>query len=129
MRLEATIREISALLHLAELDAQAQELAPEAYQSRRQATRRHVATPLLERYQALLDAGRSPVLAAIERGSCSGCHLRLPTMVESRARRAPAVHICPHCRRMLYAPELLIAENPRAPRRVLRMAALPKADP
>ena len=126
MRIEATVPEIRALIQLAELDAQAQELPPEIYQSRRQTTRRRVARPLLERYQALLEAGRSPVIAAIQRASCSGCHLRLPTMVESRARRAPAVHTCPYCRRMLYAPELLAAEDSRAPQRVL-MAALPKA--
>ena len=49
-------------------------------------------------------------VAAIERASCSGYHLRLPTMVESQARRALAIHACPHCRRMLYAPELITAE-------------------
>ncbi|HEY3215370.1 MAG TPA: C4-type zinc ribbon domain-containing protein [Candidatus Eisenbacteria bacterium] len=110
MSIEATIQEIRALLKLAELDLQAQELPPETYRSRRDASRKRVAKALLERYQSLLDAGRCPAIAAIERSSCSGCHLRLPTMVESQARRLPAVHACPHCRRMLYAPELLTAE-------------------
>jgi predicted nucleic acid-binding Zn-ribbon protein len=110
MSIEATVQEIRALLQLAELDVQAQELPPETYRSRREASRKRVARALLERYQSLLDAGRCPVIAAIERSSCSGCHLRLPTMVESQARRLPAVHACPHCRRMLYAPELLTAE-------------------
>ena len=113
MRIEATVREIRALLELAKLDAQAQELPLETYQSRREASRRRVARALLERYQTLLDAGRSPVIAAIERGSCSGCHLRLPTMLESQARRSPAVHTCPHCRRILYAPERLAEEDSR----------------
>jgi predicted nucleic acid-binding Zn-ribbon protein len=111
MRIETTVREIRALLQLAELDAQAQELSPETYQSRRETCRKRVGRTLLERYQALLDGGRSPAIAAIERASCSGCHLRLPTMVESQARRSPAVHTCPHCRRMVYAPELLTAED------------------
>ena len=31
-------------------------------------------------------------------------------MVESQARRALAIHACPHCRRMLYAPELITVE-------------------
>jgi len=110
MSIEATVQEIRALLQLAELDVQAQELPPETYRSRREASRKRVARALLERYESLLDAGRCPVIAAIERSSCSGCHLRLPTMVESQARRSPAVHACPHCRRMLYAPELLTAE-------------------
>jgi predicted nucleic acid-binding Zn-ribbon protein len=113
MRIEATVREIRALLQLAELDARAQDLPPETHQSRREASRRGVARALLERYQTLLDAGRWPVITAIEGGTCSGCHLRLPTMVESQARRSPAVHTCPHCRRMVYAPELLTAGNSR----------------
>jgi hypothetical protein len=110
MSIEATVPEIRALLQLAELDVQAQELPPETYRSRREASAKRVARALLERYQTLLDAGRCPVIAAIERASCSGCHLRLPTMVESQARRALAIHACPHCRRMLYAPELITAE-------------------
>jgi predicted nucleic acid-binding Zn-ribbon protein len=113
MSIETTVQEIRALLHLAELDGQAQELPPETYRSRREASRKRVARALLERYQALLDAGRCPVIATIERASCSGCHLRLPTMVASRARRSLAVHACPHCRRMLYAPELLTAASSR----------------
>jgi hypothetical protein len=127
MRIETTVREIRALLQLAELDAQAQELPPETYRSRRETIRRRIARPLLERYQALLDAGRSRVIAAIERGSCSGCHLRLPTMVESQARRSPIVHTCPHCRRMVYAPELLTAED--SPEARMNPGALPNADP
>jgi predicted nucleic acid-binding Zn-ribbon protein len=111
MRIETTVQEILALLQLAELDAQAPELPPETYQSRREESRRHLGRALFERYQNLLDGGRCPAVAAIERASCSSCHLRLPTMVESQARRSPAVHTCPHCRRMLYAPELLATED------------------
>jgi predicted nucleic acid-binding Zn-ribbon protein len=113
MRIAATVPEIRALLQLAELDARAEELPLETYQSRRDASRKRVARTLLERYQTLFDAGRSPVIAAIERASCSGCHLRLPTMVESLARRSPAVHTCPHCGRMLYVPALLAEEESR----------------
>jgi len=113
MRIEATIQQIRALLQLAGLDAQAQELPPETCRSRREASRRRVAGALLERYQTLLDAGHHPVMVAIEQGTCSGCHLRLPTMVESQARLSPAVHLCPHCRRMLYAPELLANKDSR----------------
>jgi hypothetical protein len=71
-----------------------------------------VARALLERYQALLESGRRPVIVAIDRGTCAGCHLRLPTMVESRSRRLPGIYACPQCRRMLYPPELLGAEDP-----------------
>ena len=113
MKIEATVKEIRALVQLAELDAEVQELSPATHRSRGEKSRKEVGAALLERYQALLDAGRCPAIVAIERGSCSRCHLRLPTMVESQARRSPAVHTCPHCRRMLYAPELLTAEDVR----------------
>jgi len=120
MRIETTVRDIRALIQLAELDAHAQELPAETYQSLREASRRRVARALLEPYQARLDGGQRPAIVAIERASCSGCHLRLPTMVEAQARRSPAVHSCPHCRRMVYAPELLAAKDSReaAPHRV-----------
>lgn len=107
MRIDATVQEIRALLQIAELDGQAEQLAPETYRTRREASRRRVARALLDRYQALLEAGRYPVVVAIERGNCSGCHVRLPTIVEYQARRSPAIHTCPHCRRMVYASELL----------------------
>jgi predicted nucleic acid-binding Zn-ribbon protein len=57
----------------------------------------------------MLEIGRVPGVVAIERGACSGCYLRLPTMVEYRARRSPAIHRCAQCRRLLYAPELVLA--------------------
>lgn len=111
MRIDATVQEIRALLQIAELDGQAEELAPETYRSRREASRRRVTRALLDRYQSLLEAGRYPVVVAIERGNCSGCHVRLPTLVEYQARRSPAIHTCPHCRRMVYASELLSKES------------------
>ena len=114
MRIEATAQEIGTLLQLVEFDAQAQSLPSEEHRSRREATRRRVPRALLERYQALLEVGRSPVIVAIERGGCSGCHVRLPTMLEHKAKRSPAIHTCPRCHRMLYAPEFL-QEAARSP--------------
>lgn len=122
MRIEATVQEMRALLQLAELDAQAPELAPETYRSRRESNRRRVAKALFERYQTLIEAGRYPVVVAIDRGNCSGCHVRLPTIVEYQARRSPGVHTCPHCRRMVYAPQLLSEKPDAAPKK----GALPR---
>jgi predicted nucleic acid-binding Zn-ribbon protein len=116
MRIEATVQEILALLQLVAFETEAQELPLETYRSRHEARRKLVIGPLLERYEILLHAGRRPAIVAIERGACSGCHLRLPTMVEARARRSIAVHSCPHCRRMLYAPELVVEEKPSEPK-------------
>lgn len=107
MKIEATVQEIRALVRLAELGVQEPGPPDDDQQRGRAANRPQVAKALMERYQTLLDVGRLPPLAAIEHGSCSGCHVRLPTVVESEARRAPAIYNCPHCHRMLYAPEWL----------------------
>jgi predicted nucleic acid-binding Zn-ribbon protein len=107
MKIEATARQIRALLQLAELDQSAGPPSPEAGRRNREALASHLPRRLLDRYQLLLEAGRTPVVVALERGSCSGCHLRLPTMVECKTRRSPAIHTCPHCQRMMYVPELV----------------------
>lgn len=113
MKIEATVQEIRALVQLAQQDPQALEKPRETRGSPREAGSAVPRKALLDRYQSLLEAGRRPAIVAIERGHCSGCHVRLPTVVESRARMLPAVHICPHCRRLLYSPELLGADDQR----------------
>jgi len=111
MSMEATAAEMRALVELVALDEQAESLPAETYRSRRAAKRRRASRALLERYQLLLETCRPPALVAIVKGVCSGCSVRLPTMVAYRARHSAAIHICPHCRRMLYAPELLKPEH------------------
>ena len=108
MIIEATAQDIDALLQLAELDARPAQLTPDAQAARREPLRRRLPGPVLERYETLLEVGRTPPVTPITDGSCSGCHVRLPTMVESKARRIVALYNCPHCHRMLYVPELLL---------------------
>jgi hypothetical protein len=115
MTMQATATEIQALVELAALDAQADALSAETYRNRRAAKRRRASRALLDRYEQLVETSRHPAIVAIENGVCSGCHVRLPTMVAYRARHTAAIHICPHCRRMLYAPEML---EPRRPTEV-----------
>jgi len=107
VKIEATAKEIRALIELAAVDRSADQPASETRRRGRDAAARRVPRRLLDRYQLLLEVGRTPVVVAMERGACSGCHVRLPTMLEYKARRSPAVHTCPHCRRMLYAAELV----------------------
>jgi len=107
MKIEASAKQISALLQLADLDQSADPPTSEAGRRKREALASHLPRQLLDRYQLLLQVGRAPVVVAIEAGTCSGCHLRLPTMVESMTRRSPAIHTCPHCHRMLYVREFL----------------------
>jgi len=107
VKIEATAKQIRALLQLAELSAGGNGQSGGAFSHGHEAIQRGLPRLLLEHYQSLFDAGRTPAVVAIERGTCSGCHIRLPTMVESQTRRFPALHTCPHCRRLLYVPELV----------------------
>ena len=107
MKIEATAKDIRALLELADLDRGADQVASETRRQGREAAARRVPRRLLDRYQLLLEVGRTPVVVAIERGGCSGCHVRLPTMLEHQARRSLALYTCPSCRRMLHASGLV----------------------
>jgi hypothetical protein len=110
--IEAAAKEIRALVALAELDRASEQRGQKVSRHTREAMANRLPQALLDRYEFLLGLGRRPAVAAIEGGACSGCHIRLPTMVESRARRAPAVHTCPQCKRMLYVPELVREDTP-----------------
>lgn len=108
MKIEATVHDICALLELAGVPTGIGRPAPKARHVARATLERRVPGRLLERYEWLVGMGRAPAVVAIVRGACSGCHLRLPAIVELRTHRAPAIHTCPHCQRMLYVPELLL---------------------
>jgi hypothetical protein len=112
VKLEATVKQIQTLVRLAEFDKEAGKLTPDAYHRGHEALQRGLPRVLLDRYQWLVDAGRAPAVVAIEQGVCSGCHIRLHTMLEQQAGRSLAVFTCPHCRRMLYAAELVPADSP-----------------
>ena len=99
--------EIRALLDLVAEDQRASRSRTSARGERWEAAARRVPRRLIERYEFLIEGGRAPAVVPIDRGTCSGCHLRLPTMTEHRARHAQALHVCPHCRRLLYAADLL----------------------
>lgn len=107
MKIEATGRDIRLLLELAQLDKSAEPVVPEAQARTRDAAERRLPEGLLTRYRSLAAAGRYPVIVAVEQGTCSGCHVRLATMIEQQVKRSLGVYICPRCRRMLYASELL----------------------
>lgn len=111
MKFEATVEQLRALLQLAELDQNAGPPTTEASRRNREAAASHLPRRILDRYELLLQAGRTPVVVTLDRGGCSGCHLRLPTMVETKTRRSPAVHTCPHCQRMIYVREFVSEDS------------------
>lgn len=126
MKFDATADEIRALLRFVELDVAAQS-PPTGSRRGAVASERGLPPLLLERYATLREKGRSPEVVAIDRGACSGCHVKLPTMLEYRAGRRLALYTCPHCRRLLYSPALLggaqAEEPPHKPQRRGRTTA------
>jgi len=107
MKIEATREDILVLLGLTELDESAEPTVSAAQARARDAAERRLPDALLTRYRWLTAAGRYPVMVAVERESCSGCHVRLATMLADLVKHSIGVYLCPRCRRMLYAPELL----------------------
>lgn len=51
--------------------------------------------------------------AMIDRGSCDGCHFRLPPQLVIEVRRMKSLHTCPTCQRVLFL-EDLVEEDPPA---------------
>jgi predicted nucleic acid-binding Zn-ribbon protein len=107
MKIEATREDILALLELTEIDARAEPAAAQAQARARDAAERRLPGDLLTRYRWLRAVGRYPVMVAVEQETCSGCHVRLATMIVDRLKRSIGIYACPRCRRMLYAPALL----------------------
>jgi len=118
VKFEATANEIRTLLHLAKLKEGSSKRAARS-RGGRAALAKGLPQGVLERYDELVRAHRSPAVARIERGTCSGCHIRLPTMIEYKILHSLALYTCPRCRRLIYAPELLdsAAETEPATRR------------
>ena len=114
--IEITEDQIGALLRLAELD---EGPAGSPGDERSHALLRGLPRPVADRYRVLYQAGRHPAVAAISGGICTGCHVRLPTMLEQKAAHALALFTCPHCRRLLDNGALLgsAAAEARPPRR------------
>lgn len=107
MKIEATNEDIRLLLELNGLDEDPKRAAPTAQARARKAAERRLPDDVVARYRWLTAAGRYPVIVPIEGEACSGCHLRLPTMLASLVKHSLGIYLCPGCRRMLYAPELL----------------------
>jgi hypothetical protein len=47
--------------------------------------------------------GRRPAVVEARGGHCGGCYLRLPPQLASSIRRRQSLHLCPYCRRLLFA--------------------------
>ena len=107
MKIEATKEDIRVLLELTDLDEKPEGATAATHARIRAAVESRLSDDLLARYRRLAATGRYPAILAVEGGACSGCHVRLATMLAQLVRRSVGVYLCPGCHRMLYAPQLL----------------------
>lgn len=115
-----TTLEISALLHLAELDAALleREAAGQTPVYDEMADERHglgarISPGILEAYDRALRAGRQPAVVRLVASVCSGCHVRLHSKLDQIIRQRRGVAPCPHCLRLVYDPAWLEGAGPR----------------
>ncbi len=97
-----TTGEITALIHLAELDATQPDRPDE-----RHTLAARLSPEVLEAYHRALRAGRRPAVVRLVASVCSGCHMRLHSKLDHQVRQRRGVAACPHCLRLVYDPAWL----------------------
>jgi predicted nucleic acid-binding Zn-ribbon protein len=73
-----------------------------AEQERRQQTVAALDVKLYEQYQKVAAQHGGRVVAQLQAGVCSGCHLKVPPQMISEIRLQTQLFTCPHCRLMLF---------------------------
>ncbi len=73
-----------------------------AEQERRQQTVAALDAKLYEQYQKVAAQHGGRVVAQLQDGVCSGCHLKVPPQMISEIRLQTQLFACPHCRLMLF---------------------------
>jgi len=66
------------------------------------AARPAVAEPQLKLYDRLAARPGHPVCVAIGGGKCGGCHLKIPTHIEVKAKAGTEIATCDQCGRIVY---------------------------
>jgi len=69
---------------------------------RRQQTVAALDAKLYEQYQKVAAQHGGRVVAQLQEGVCSGCHLKVPPQMISEIRLQTQLFTCPHCRLMLF---------------------------
>lgn len=68
------------------------------------AARPAVAEPQLKLYDRLASRPGHPVCVPISGGKCGGCHLKIPTHIEVKAKTGAEIATCDQCGRIVYWP-------------------------
>jgi predicted nucleic acid-binding Zn-ribbon protein len=94
---------LSALIRLNHLDSARTE-AKDTSERERERCRQTLPVEVIEGYERRRARHGESTVVPIERGSCSGCNIRLPSSGLSEV--AEDIMVCSHCDRLIYDPEL-----------------------
>lgn len=84
----------------------------EQLEARREELAAQVSESMLKQYEQLREKLGGVAVSAVKEGSCSQCHLSVPSTYAPRLRAREQVVKCENCRRILYLPE---RESPFVP--------------
>jgi uncharacterized protein len=96
--------------HVAETKRLKREVAE--MNAKRQGAAATLDAPLLQQYETLLEKTGGQAVAAVRKGSCTGCKLSLPSSFAPRLRAGSQLVKCDSCRRILFLPS---GESPFKP--------------
>ena len=111
---------MSDLLSLQALELGPKPLSPEQSETV-QKLRAQVPAPVLGHFDRLLARGKKGVAYA-RNGTCSECHLRLPSGTAATVSDENEIHLCDHCGRYLY---FELCAPPQAAPAQTNLASLP----
>ena len=101
---QATLQELTVQTRHIDQEQETLRRAMVAAQEQRQQTVASIDAKLYEQYQKVAAQHGGRVIAQLQEGVCSGCHLKLPPQLISEIRLQTQLFTCPHCRLILLWP-------------------------
>ena len=101
-QVQAALQELAAQTRHIDQEQETLRRAIVAEQERRQQTVAALEAKLYEQYQKVAAQHGGRVVAQLQDGVCSGCHLKVPPQLVSEIRLQTQLFTCPHCRLMLF---------------------------
>jgi predicted nucleic acid-binding Zn-ribbon protein len=101
---QAALQELAVQTRHIDQEQEALRRAIVAVQEQRQQTVAAMDAKLYEQYQKVAAQHGGRVIAQLQEGVCSGCHLKLPPQLVSEIRLQTQLFTCPHCRLILLWP-------------------------
>ena len=101
---QATLQELTVQTRHIDQEQETLRRAMVTAQEQRQQTVAAIDAKLYEQYQKVAAQHGGRVIAQLQEGVCSGCHLKLPPQLISEIRLQTQLFTCPHCRLILLWP-------------------------